>query len=117
MQRRGHRLELAGREVVDGIDYHVLKLTFDDGFESRYYIHPETWLIERDRQLRALHVDVNPEPEWIETVYDDHRAVDGVMYAPRQTERRLDSGELLATGTVGEIRLNRPVSDDHFHAP
>ena len=117
MQRRGHRLELSGREIVDGVDYHVLLLTFDDGFESRYYVHPETWLIERDRQLRALHVDVNPEPEWIETVYDDYRAVDGAMYAHRQTERSLDSGELLATVTVGAIRLNRPVGDDHFHAP
>lgn len=66
---------------------------------------------------RYVATRVNPEPEWIETVYDDYRAVDGVMHAHRQTERRLDSGELLATGTVGEIRLNRPVSDAYFHAP
>jgi hypothetical protein len=117
MQRRGHRLEFSGRESIDGVDYHVLHLTLDDGFESRYYVHPETWLIDRDRQLRALHVDVNPEPEWIETFYDDYRAVDGVMYAHRQTERRLDSGELLATVTVNAIRLNRPVSDDRFRSP
>jgi len=117
MRRRGHRLELSGRESIGGVDYHVLRLTLDDGFESRYYIHPESWLIARDRQLRALHVDMNPEPEWIETVYDDYRAVDGVMYAHRQTERKLDSGELLATVTVSAIRLNRPVSDDQFHAP
>jgi hypothetical protein len=117
MRRRGHRLELSGRESIDGVDYHVLQLTLDDGFESRYYVHPESWLIARDRQLRALHVDVNPELEWIETVYDDYRAVDGVMYAHRQTERTLDSGELLATVTVSAIRLNRPVSDDRFRSP
>lgn len=117
MHGRGHRLELAGRESVDGVNYHVLRLALDDGFESRYYVHPETWLIERDRQLRALHVDVDPEPVWIETVYEDYRAVDGVMYAHRQTERQLDSRKLLATVTISAIRLNRPVTDDYFQPP
>jgi hypothetical protein len=103
-----------GRESIDGIDYNVLKLTLDDGFESRYYVHPETWMIERDRQQRALHVDVDPAPEWIETIYRDFRAVSGVLFAHRQVERQVKTGAVLSTGTISTIRINAPVTGDRF---
>jgi hypothetical protein len=117
MAARGHRLELQAREVVDGIDYHVLRLTLDDGFQVTYYVHPESWLIERERTRRALHVDVDPTPEWIETVYSDYRPVGGVLYPFKQMERQLTTGKVLSTGTVREIRINPPLAADRFAPP
>lgn len=117
MAVRGHRLELEGREVVDGIDYHVLRLTLDDGFQVTYYVHPESWLIERERTRRALHVDVDPTPEWIETVYSDYRPVGGVLFPYRQVERKVESGEVLSTGTILAIRLNAPLPEGRFAPP
>lgn len=117
MQGRGHRLEFAGSETIDGIEYHVLRLTLDDGFETAYYLNPDTWLIERDRQLRALHVDVDPTAEWIETAYEDYRPVDGVMYAHRQVERQVASGAVLATVTVRTLRVNPPLEPGRFSPP
>lgn len=117
MQRRGHRLELAGRESIEGIDYYVLKLTFDDGFVSRYYVNPGTWMIERDRQQRALHVAVDPTLEWIETTYSDFREVGGVLFAHRQIERKVETGEVLSTGMISAIRLNAPLADGRFAPP
>jgi hypothetical protein len=117
MASRGHRLELQAREVVDGIDYHVLRLTLDDGFQVTYYVHPESWLIERERTRRALHVDVDPTPEWIETVYSDYRPVGGVLYPFKQMERQLTTGKVLSTGTVREIRINPPLAADRFAPP
>ena len=117
MRPRGHRLELAGRETIDGIDYHALRLTLDDGFEVRYYLHPETWLIERERTTRALHVDVDPTPEWIETVYSDYRPVGGVLYSYKQVERRVTTGNVLSTGTIREIRINPSLAADRFAPP
>ena len=117
MQARGHRLEMAGRETVEGIDYHVLKLTLDDGFEVRYYLHPETWLIERERTKRALHVDVDPTPEWIETIYGDYRPVGGVLFPYRQVERQLKSGSTLSTGTIREIHINPPLAPTRSSPP
>jgi hypothetical protein len=114
VRERGHRLELAGRETRGGVDYHVLRLTFDDGFESLYYLNPSTWLIDRDRQRRALHVDVDPTPVWIETSYEDYRPVGGVLFPHRQVERQVASGEVLATVTVRKIRLNPPLSPERF---
>lgn len=117
MTARGHRLELRGREVIDGIDYHVLRLTLDDGFQVTYYVHPESWLIERERTRRALHVDVDPTPEWIETVYSDYRTAGGVLYPYKQLERQVATGKVLSTGTIREIRINPPLDADRFAPP
>jgi hypothetical protein len=117
MQFRGHRLELLGREAVDGTDYHVLRLTLDDGFEVRYYLHPDTMLIERERTRRALHVDVDPTPEWIETLYGDYRPAGGVLFPYRQVERRLAGGEVLSAGTLREIRINPQLAANRFSPP
>jgi hypothetical protein len=106
MTRRGHALELRGREVVDGIDYHVLRAVLDDGHETFYYLHPVTALIERERQYRALHVDADPQPHWIETRYEDYRPVAGVLFPFRQVERRLDTGAVLATNTTRRMVVN-----------
>lgn len=114
MQRRGHRLELAGRETVAGVAYHVMELTLDDGFACRYYLNPQTWLIERERTRRAMHVDVDPAEQWIETVYSDFRPVSGVLYPHQHVERVVDSGELLSTATIRSIRINAALDESRF---
>jgi hypothetical protein len=111
---RGHRLELVGREELSGTKYDVLRLTLDDGFETLYYVNVATGLIDRDRQLRALHVDVDPTPEWIETTYEDYRPVAGVLFPHRQVERQLASGRVLSTVTLREIRINPPLEPSRF---
>jgi len=94
---RGHRLELLGRQKLDAVDYYQLQRTLDDGFQVQYFVNPDTWLIERERQLRALHVDIDPEPQWIETVFSDYRPVNGVQF-PYQPECRCGSLQRALTG-------------------
>lgn len=117
LRSRGHRLELLGSERLNGIDYYHLELTLDDGFQVQYYVNPDTWLIERERVLRALHVDVDPTPQGIETVFSDYRSVDGVRFPYLQVERRIDTGELLVTSTVNSIHVNPVLEPAHFAAP
>lgn len=117
MRGRGHRLERKGDETVDGVAYKVIHATLADGYEVTYYLNPGTGLIERDRQRRALHVDVDPTPEWIETRYEDYRPVAGVLFPFRQVERRLATGEVLSTVTVTEIRINPPLDAARFSPP
>ena len=117
VQARGHRLESAGRETVDGTNFHVLKLTLDDGFEVRYYVNPESWLIDRERTRKAMHIDIDPTPQWMETVYSDYRPVGRVLFPHRHVERVLATGELLSTGTIREIRINPPLAPDRFSSP
>jgi hypothetical protein len=117
LQGRGHRLELLGRQKLDGIDYYQLRLTLDDGFQVQYFLNPDTWLIERSRESRALHVDIDPRPQWIETVFSDYRPAAGVLYPWHQVERKLDSGEVLSTGTVTAIEINPELDTARFSAP
>ena len=117
MENRGHRLAPAGRERIGDVDYHALRLTLDDGFESRLYLNPETGLIERERQYRALHVDADATPAWIETEYSDWRPVGGVLYPHRTVEREVATGKLLATVTTLAVRLNGAPAAERFEAP
>jgi hypothetical protein len=117
MQGRGHRLDYAGRLTIEGVDYYVIEATLDDGYRTTYYLNPSTWLIERERQQRALHVDNDPTPEWIETVFEDYRAVAGVQYSHRQVERRVATGDMLVTTTVRRITVNPLLDPAQFQQP
>ena len=44
---KGHKAELAGREDVNGVSCHVVKLTTKAGREVTYYIDPNTYYIAR----------------------------------------------------------------------
>ena len=117
LQGRGHRLELLGRQMLDGIDYYHLQLTLDDGFQVQYFVNPDSWLIDRSRELRALHVDIDPKPQWIETLFGDYRATAGVQFPWRQVERKLASGEVLSSGTVTAIEVNPDLDPARFSTP
>jgi hypothetical protein len=117
LEKRGHKLALLGREQVDGIDYHVLLLTLDDGFEVRYYVNPKSWLIDRERQFRALHVDIDPTPRWIETTHSDYQPTAGVLYPHRDEEHVVDTHELLSSSSVKAIRVNPPIDVRRFAMP
>ena len=111
---RGHKVELAGREKIEGVDYYALKVTFSDGYLITFYVDPATWLITRRRDVRALHVDVDPTPTTIEQRSSDFRKVNGVMFAFHGEEVDLQNGKVLETTTVKEIRVNPPVDEAIF---
>jgi hypothetical protein len=84
MAAHGHRLELVGREQIGGISCYALVLTLDDGFQTRYYLDPSTFLITRSRVHKTLHPDNDPTPTTIETVWSDFRPVSGVLFPSRR---------------------------------
>lgn len=117
MPARGHTLKPAGRLAIDGTDYYVIEATLADGYQTTYFVNPTTWLIERERQNRPLHVDNDPTPEWIETTFTDYRTVAGVQYPFHQVERQIPTGAVLATTTVGSIAINPPIDTSLFRMP
>ncbi len=52
--KRGHQLELVGREQIEGKSYYALRLTLKDGYTTNLYVDPDTWLITRRRDVRPL---------------------------------------------------------------
>ncbi len=114
LQARGHRVELAGREKVERINYHRLRVTFADGDTTTLYLDPESWLITRRRDVRPLHPDVDPTPTTIENKLSDFRRVGGLLFAFISTDRDLGSGKLLEKTTVRSITLNPTVDPKVF---
>lgn len=106
LTRRGHTLTLEGSEQIAGIDYHKIKLRLADGFETWRYINPDTFMIDRARDLRALHPDVDPTEIIIESAYTDFRAVNGVVTPFRWLQRNIASGEEMQTGVIQRLDYN-----------
>ena len=114
MKQLGHKIDLVGRETVDGIDYYVLRLTFGDGYTTSLYVDPQSWLITRRRDVRPLHVDVDPTPTTIEQRSSDFREIAGVRFAFATTEIDLKTGKQLESTKVGSIKVNPPIDESIF---
>jgi len=114
LKARGHRIELAERENIDGIQYYVLRLTLNDGYSTTLYVDPKTWLITRRRDVRPLHVDVDPTPTTIEQRSSDFRTISGVQLAFASSETDLQSGKVLETTVVRRVKINPPLNPSIF---
>ena len=114
LKARGYRIELAEREKIDGIGYYVLRLTLNDGYATTLYVDPNSWLITRRRDVRPLHVDVDPTPTTIEQRSFDFRTISGVQFAFASSETDLQSGKVLETTVVRSVKINPPLVPSIF---
>jgi len=106
LRQRGHRLDLAGREKIDGTDYYALRFRLNDGYTTTLYVDPKTWLITQRRDVRPLHVDVDPTPTTIESRFTDFRKVNGVLFSFGSTDIDVPTGKVLETTSVRSIKVN-----------
>jgi hypothetical protein len=113
LKQRGHHIELVGREKIDGINYYALGLTLKDGYRTTLYVDPNSWLITRRRDIRPLHVDIDPTPTTIEQKSWDFREIAGVRFAFAGSETDLKTGKVLESSVIKEIRVN-PQNDPSF---
>ena len=114
LRSRGDRLAAAGREQLNGVEYYRLRLTFVDGESTTLYLDPNSWLITRRRDVRALHPDIDPTPTTIETILSDFRRVGQLMFPFVSAETDLATGKVLEKATVRSITLNSSVSANKF---
>jgi hypothetical protein len=100
-------------DTADGVAYHRVLLRLSDGFERSYYIHSDTYRIERVRDVRRFHA-YEEEVQPIEAIWSDFRPVDGVWVPFTSGERNYETGERLSGGTLHQVRFNVPISDEVF---
>jgi len=117
MESHGHKVEYSGREAIDGTEYYVMLLTLDDGFTTRYYLDPASFLITRARVRKALHPDADPTPTTIETVWSDFRPIAGVQFAFHAKDTDLTTGKLLQTTQLLDLKANPPLDEQIFQMP
>jgi hypothetical protein len=117
MAAHGHRLERAGREEIDGVSYYVLRLTLSDGFETYRYLNPKTWLIDRGRDVRALHPALDAKEKWLENRWTDYRSVDGTVRSYQSSQWDLSAGKQLQTTTINYVKINPEIDPKVFERP
>jgi hypothetical protein len=106
LKARGHRMKSLGRERIDGVNYHVLQLILNDGYAVSLYVDPNSWLVIRRRDVRPLHVDVDPTPATIEQVSSDFRDVNGVKFPFATAETDLNNSKLLESTVTKSVKIN-----------
>ncbi len=114
LPQHGHRIENSGHERVGGIDYDVLKLTMRDGFETYRYVNRKTGRIERSRDIRAPHPDIDAKRRPLDTAWSDFRKIDGVVRPFTETQTDLETGKWNQTATVKSIRTLPALADALF---
>ena len=114
LRQRGHKVELIGREKIDGIDFFSVKLTLRDGYTTTLYIDPESWLITRRRDFRPLHPDIDPTPTTIEQRSSDFQRVGGVSFAFAGSETDVKTGKVLETSQIKSIKINPTIDPTFF---
>lgn len=116
LPQHGHHIETSGHERIDGVDYDVLKLTMRDGFETYRYVNRKTGRIERSRDMRAPHPDIDAKRRPLDTAWSDFRKIDGVVRPITETQIDLATGKWNQTATVKSIRTLPALADALFVA-
>jgi hypothetical protein len=88
-----------------------------DGFLTYLYVNPTTHLIERQRDVRAIHPDLDSTSKWVETRFMDFRRMDGITRSFQDQQIDLRTGAVLATSTITSVEINVPIDSTVFSRP
>lgn len=114
---RGHLLELDGHQVLNGSEYHVIKVVYKEGGTQWRYVNAATWLIERVRERKALHPDVDPTQTTIETRLSDFRKVGKILRSFHEEQVDLSTGLAIQTTITRQVKINPDFENDFFECP
>jgi outer membrane lipoprotein-sorting protein len=112
-RRKGHRIELLGKELIEGTEAYKLELTRKNGDKSFVYLDAETGLeIKEDGKTTML-----GHEEEFESTFGDYKAVDGVLFAHfrvRKTKGAKANGQQV---TIETVVLNPDEPEERFRMP
>jgi hypothetical protein len=113
----GYSLELLGATVFDGTEFWEIEKIAPEGTSEYIFIRQDTFLIDRETEISALHPDVDATKQPQETVFLQYRETGGVMYSNRSETRNRESGDILQTDIVKLRKVNEPVDQALFEKP
>ncbi len=108
---KGNKVELQGKETVDGNDCFKIKLTQASGKESFYFIDAKTYFLN---QTRTMVPGQGGKLQEVITNYSDYKNFDGVFFP--QTIANPGTGMMAGSTTFDKIELNKAV-DDKLYKP
>jgi outer membrane lipoprotein-sorting protein len=110
-EKKGHRVELIGKEDMEGTEVYNLKVTLKDGYVVNYYFGTKNFLELKSKAKTSIQGQ-----EMIgETFYGDYKDIAGVLIA-HSVEMKLD-GQTAQRVIYEKVELNVDVEDDFFKMP
>jgi hypothetical protein len=100
---KGNKVELQGKEDVEGAACYKLKITFASGKEVTYYIDLASSMIIRIKETRKM----NGEDVEMVTDLSDYKDVEGVKMAFTITQQ-------IGTISISGIKVNQTIPDSAF---
>ena len=111
-KNRGHQVELAGQEDVDGIKTFKLKLTNkDDGKVTTYFLNTKDYLMVKSiasQEMMGQTFDM-------ETYYSDFKDFNGLKFS--MTRIKKAEGQVVQEIKLTSVELNVPVDEKIFVMP
>lgn len=111
-QAKGHRVELLGKEMIDGRETYKLQVTLSGGGVRTDYLDVETALLVREETTQT----VGDRTIDLETTFSDFRSVEGVMFPHSIKTNTRDQSEFLHV-VVEQIEINPRIDDARFAMP
>jgi outer membrane lipoprotein-sorting protein len=111
-KEKGHKIELVGKETIDGKPVNHVRVTKKGGPPQDFYLDAETGL-ERKVSVSLQTPDGTSVSHVTEFL--DYRSVDGRMVP--FTTRQLQNGNAVATVTLDRVEFNVPLEDSLFRMP
>jgi outer membrane lipoprotein-sorting protein len=111
-KEKGYKIELSGRETLDGGPVYHLKVTKKNGPLQDFYLDAETGL---EKKIIASVSAPDQQPATYVTEMSDYRAVDGrqVPFKTQQTANNVT----VSTVTLEKVEFNVPADDSLFRMP
>lgn len=108
-KRKGHRLELVGREAVDGREAYKLKLDLKSGGSRYEYIDAQTWYQVRSDSTRKTRTGTVK----LETKFSDFKKTSGIVF-PRKVEVQAENRPNRMRLVINEVEVNPKLPDARF---
>ena len=100
---KGHKVELLGKEDVDGTECYKIKVTLAGGKDETYYIDPASNMIIRIKKIQKA----NGQEQEIQSDFSDYKEVGGVKMAH-------SIGLPFGTMLLSSIKVNQTIPDSAF---
>lgn len=110
--KKGNKVELVGKEKIEGTDAYNIKVTLKNGDVRNIYIDADSYLPVKEKAKRTIR---GAEQE-VETSLGDYKDVRGLMF-PMSMESSIKGTPQTQKITVETVDLNVPVEESIFKMP
>lgn len=110
-ESKGNKVELAGRESLNGVDAYKLKVTTTGNVQSTYFFDPNTFYLLKN----VAKMTVNGQDLETTILFSDYRKTDFGNLLPYVMEMSLPQGFNIKYNTV-KVDVNKPVDEKIFQS-